>query len=717
MKYAGRPPNSTTAMNKTLIRLTQLLAVVILLALSTTIAYPQQLPTFRIGIVAGENSTLARGAVLIMDQINATGGIVGADGSRFQLQPVYAPLDSETAVQESINNLAANNVIAIIGPETTAEVNQTLPLLAALNVPILTTATESSLLLSDTTGRLLRLRAPDFLTERALADYLINERGISQIEIVQFDIEATVNVLSFSNAAQSLGLNVANPTFVNRFERIASTADELMRRNPQAIVTYGNPVLGGDLYVALQNAGYTGLYTHPRAATREFRGEVPGGNLSGIIGASTWSYGATDQMSDTFLADYVRAYGAIPDAIAAAAADGVKVLETAIGRPGVLLDNLIAIEGNIGIQGILVTADLAERELSNNVLVFQLNDAGAPVVLSRFAGTTRIPLGEPESLVVTPTPTPTATPDGVVVTIISAVQNVRTGPSTDYEVIGQVREGDQFPVIGANSRNTWVVIDFRGQQGWLANLSNLNEVFGDLNTVPLVIPPPTPTPVATSTPTPPQEPDLLVDAASISPNPIIPGAQFTVTVTIRNAGRSTAGRFAVASTMPPNDVFVSGFVDSLAPGATTNLQMTGTMQNTGTYSSIIVVDLNNQVAEGPGEANNNSFSLNYRIDRPTAATGTSTLSAGGSLNVGGVQVAWDGSSLDVVGGDIGLLGGTTFDGAHYDLVNNNTVNLDQLQPAAGQVLGARTDNNTRGVMLVESVGNGQVTLRYRIYTP
>jgi hypothetical protein len=91
--------------------------------------------------------------------------------------------------------------------------------------------------------------------------------------------------------------------------------------------------------------------------------------------------------------------------------------------------------------------------------------------------------------------------------------NIRSGPGTNYGVVGRLTAGQAFPVTGKNARGDWYQFDFDGQSAWVvANLVNVN---GDPAAVPLAqnIPaPPTPRPTArpqprpTSPPAPPAPP-------------------------------------------------------------------------------------------------------------------------------------------------------------------------------------------------------------------
>ena len=102
----------------------------------------------------------------------------------------------------------------------------------------------------------------------------------------------------------------------------------------------------------------------------------------------------------------------------------------------------------------------------------------------------------------TPTPTPIATPiptpkpDAVV--NVKALLNLRSGPGTDYDVLGVLKEGDHLKVTGRNQADDWLrVVAPDGQEGWVAvPLLEINVSFDD---VAIIQAPPTPTPTATPT--------------------------------------------------------------------------------------------------------------------------------------------------------------------------------------------------------------------------
>jgi ABC-type branched-subunit amino acid transport system substrate-binding protein len=693
-----------------------LFAILFFLA-SLQIAGAQQ-PVFRIGVLDNERGAVSSGARLAVQEINAAGGVRGADGTMFQLELIFQPTNFGSNLDDAINNLRQANVIAALGPETNAEVLNGLPILQSLNAPILTPATNDTLIRLDTSGRIFRTRAAQILQEQALASYLINDLNLRGIATIQLDIESTDSVIGFSNAAASFGV-MPQPALIFQSD-VSDLANRILQANSDVAVTFGSPALASTLYTTLRESGWQGIFAYNKIEDENFRSSVPFEQLNGILSVTTWPFAAIDEASDTFLGNFVRAFGTVPGPIEAATYDSVYLLAEAIGRPGELLANLPQLDNVRGVQGLLRPVQLSRGETSNNVAVVQIGGLGAPRVIARYAGGVRLPPDQPGTAS-TPLPPPTATPDGVVITILNERQNVRSGPSIDYDVLGQLQKGDQARVIGANADNTWVVIDFRGRQGWLATY--LLEVFGNLNSVPLINPPPTPTPGFTPTPVPPPEADIVIDSAAVVPSPIIPNQPFNVSVVVRNAGNSNAGQFAIAATFPPNNVYSAILIPGLAVGQTTVANLTATLSNTGFYTVAIVADLNNEVPEGIGEGNN-YFNFSYTVDKPALNQGSRTLNAGENFDLEGINQAdvnWNvnGQQLDALGSArLGIINNVTLESVHWDLINPSIVNQGTVlrtQMNAGTIIGVLTADGNRGVIRVDDLPGNQMRLTFKVY--
>jgi hypothetical protein len=200
--------------------------------------------------------------------------------------------------------------------------------------------------------------------------------------------------------------------------------------------------------------------------------------------------------------------------------------------------------------------------------------------------------------------------------------NVRTGPGENYQSFGQLKQNEQHQLIGASADFKWYVINFRQQQGWLS--ASLVTVFGDVRTLPVIAPPPTPIPSATAFPTaippatataiPAPLADLVMVSAAMNPSSPQSGQPFSLVVTIRNQGNSNAGTFAVAASFLPGEVYSAATINDLAAGAQTTINLNGTVIGSGDFTIAIVMDLNNQVDEGPAGEANNKPQFSYHVN-------------------------------------------------------------------------------------------------------
>lgn len=693
---------------------------IILITLALNLAQAQTGPVFRIGVLDEERGPITDGAKLAINEINSLGGVRGADGTFFRLELVVQPPDDNLAT--SLSSLREASIIAVLGPLSDADVKNNIDALQSLNVPVLTPATGDTTLTDTTTGRIFRTRAAQIWQGRALASYLLGDLQITRVATVQLDtdLETSASIVGFTISATGLNITPQPALQAQTDGTVQDAIDQIEIANPQAVVAYGQPARAGKFLNSLRDASYTGIFAYNQVDDSAFRDTAASANLNGIYATTTWPYAATDEASSTFRDDFIRLYGTIPGPIEAASYDAVGLLAAAINLPGELQTNLAQLNNLDGVQGLLRPAQLQSGETSDNVAVVQLGTFGASQVVARFAGNQRLDIKEPIPPTLIPTIAPTTTPEGVVITIKQVRQNVRSGPSTSYDIIGQLNQNEQARVIGATVDFTWVVISFRGTQGWLATY--LLDVFGDLKTVPIIAPPPTPTPVPTATPLP--IPDIVINAASVAPAPIIVNQPFLVNVTVRNNGSTNAGQFAVAATFPPNNLYASAIIPGLAAGQITNVTLSGTFANTGCYAVLIVVDLNNEVNEGAGESNN-LFNFNYCINKSILRQGSQTLNPGDTLDLEGNAAQGDAnwninaSQLDALfSARLGIIPGVTLETVHWDLINPNIVNLTSIPRtnlAPGTVIGVITADGNRGAMRVDDLPGNQLRVTFTLY--
>jgi hypothetical protein len=197
---------------------------------------------------------------------------------------------------------------------------------------------------------------------------------------------------------------------------------------------------------------------------------------------------------------------------------------------------------------------------------------------------------------------------------------------------------------------------------------------------------------------------------------------------VRNAGLSPSGPFAVAGTFPPNNVYLPALAPSLAPGQSMSVNLNGILTNTGTYTTTLVVDVNNQVPEGVFGEMNNLFNFTYTVDKTVRNTGTQMLNLGDTIELEGDLVQGDanwnadgGVGLDgIFGGKLGLIAGGDLNAIHWDLINPAVINRDsipRIELNPGSLIGVITADGSRAVMRVENVSDTQLTVTFRTYNP
>lgn len=128
-----------------------------------------------------------------------------------------------------------------------------------------------------------------------------------------------------------------------------------------------------------------------------------------------------------------------------------------------------------------------------------------PTLLPATATPTLEPTWTPTNTPILPTSTPAPTgtpmlPEAVV--IAPNGLNLRSGPGSNYSVIGFLRNGDTLDVQGRITSNEWIQVFSLSSDtlGWVAAGSEYVTINVDLNTLPRVQPPPTPTPIPTPIP-------------------------------------------------------------------------------------------------------------------------------------------------------------------------------------------------------------------------
>jgi ABC-type branched-subunit amino acid transport system substrate-binding protein len=683
--------------------------------------------TLNIGVIGSFSGPTAQGVSLAVERLTARGPIAGPGGAVFN--PAVIAIDAKTSgeVAKAVAELLRNNAVAIFGPDDDTLAAQSVSALANAGVPVFSGATSTAFRAG---GFIFRTRAASNRMAAGLAEVLITDLNRNNFAVFQGNSNVGPQVSEMVGALTQKGKPPAPPVIQVAGGAVSDSARVLMNSQPDAIVAFGDAAQLAELYRTLRGLNFPGTFATPLSDDRLFMRAIPEPLRSGIYGVTNWPYSWNVADSSAFTRDYVATFGEVPTGLSAAAYDAAVALLISVRDAGVAPDPLrakiLSLPKADSIQGAF-NSKLGTGELSANVAVIVTGRYGAPVLVARFDETGRLkllevpPTGTPRPPTLVPAPTNTI--EGVVGTVKSNV-NVRTGPGTVYPVLGQLRKGDQVQLVGVSADLAWYVITFKGRPGWVS--ASFLDVVGDIRTLPIIAAPPTPvptpTPVASLTPTAQPLADIVLVNATLNPAIPQPGVPFTLTATIRNQGSVPAGEFAVATSFKPGEVYVAAVVPGLAPGQETTVNLTATVNGTGIFTIAIVLDLNNQVNEGPNGEANNKPEFTYKVDRPHVAQGTQNIPPGGSFDFfGGTQdVSFSGTQLTPINGaKLGILSGVQMGQIYWDLLTpdkiNNNVGIPQAQLTVGTVIGMYTAEGKRGALRVANYVGASVVLEYFVY--
>ncbi len=345
-----------------------------------------QASTLRIGYLGPADSSMAQGALLAIDQINSAGGFTAADGATYLLElSTLAAHPTADSLSQDITALVAQNVVALLGPDTNTPLNEsTIQALAATGLPVLTGATADMLTDNDPTDQLFRVRAPERVYAFALANYLAGDRALSSFVLVQTTIDATEALLDFESVLSSAGISSTLP----------SQGPGIVNLNPEAVVMWGAPEDAVMLLQLLRESGWTGVFAMPGADEAARSGVLPDALADGMIGVTSWSYAYPGQTARTFLEDFLVTFGTIPGPLAAAGYDVVWYLRATMINVGIdpaaIREGLIMGAARDLVSGTLRPADFGNGDFIRAAMVYELQAGGGPTVVALFSDTQRL---------------------------------------------------------------------------------------------------------------------------------------------------------------------------------------------------------------------------------------------------------------------------------------------------------------------------------------
>ena len=122
------------------------------------------------------------------------------------------------------------------------------------------------------------------------------------------------------------------------------------------------------------------------------------------------------------------------------------------------------------IAGFLVADQPTDLPVATQAIIDQVTAAAAQPAATPAAATTEAatpeaatPAAAPEGIA-----TPTPAPAPAVPATVTTNANVRSGPGTEFPIIGGTITGQTINIIGRNADATWFLLDFGGATGWVS---------------------------------------------------------------------------------------------------------------------------------------------------------------------------------------------------------------------------------------------------------
>ena len=690
----------------------------------------------RVGYAGPPDDDMARGMELAALQVNGAGGVTAPDGRDYTYEILYpeTPITEPAQIGGVLTSLSNSGAVAVFGPNDPELVNPVIPVLANAQVPVITGVTNDALFSQDENDNIFRAVPPERLYGLAMVDYLANQ-GVQSLVIVRQGQLWSDAVTGLRFTLQDYQLTTELIIEVEEIDDALLRVDEIGALEVDAVIMYSSSsVDSASFYGALRGIGWTGIFVH-RTAQELLAGTITNGSTEGIIGAATWTYGAEDALSRAFVAQYVAEFGNVPGPLAAAGYDMFFALNRVVRDNGpevaAIRSGLANLSGLTLVRGEINPADDPENNMTRTVYIYALTGNGGARAVAVYANGILVdeeagPVAGGPTRTPSPTPTevvtgPTATPQNVTITVDVPTLNVRSGPGTEFPVVAQVHEDEQYPVAGRSQDFLWYLIQVEGRVGWVsADLVTVFDPGGRLALLP-IISPATPTAGASAAP---QSADLVINSVTLNPAVPQPGCQFTATVTVFNQGATAAGFFGVATTFIPGNqaTFAGTNLQGAGPNATVTAQLTQTINQTAYVPNLAyVVDINNEVNEGQNGEGNNTFDAPFKIDKPVIQETTITMNAGEQIDLHGgtPDIVWDGNqSRNLImqgGGEIGRLTNVTYENVHYDQVGSSPKQDRYFNPSQNDVLVFTTAEGNRGVMKVNSSDPNAINVTYRIY--
>jgi branched-chain amino acid transport system substrate-binding protein len=289
------------------------------------------------------------GALLAMKQINASGGV---NGAQIELTVVDDTSDTATSAQKTRNLIEQSKVLALLGPTLSSSAVAAHPLAESLKVPMLAISTTGMHIVPD-------CRYPDTTPCRYIfRDSLGQETAIpDNIKSYADDAHPATGVLMMaqddksSSEGGTIVMNTVAAYKINLLKVIKfNTAEGDLSRNvteavqlkPDVIFIMSLGSTSARIMAAARNLGWQGQFLGGEGFNTATASRQAGAAGYGARSASAWYIGNDFPSNKDFVAAYKNEYSKDPDQVAAQGYTGLMILGDAARRAKLTFSDVVA---------------------------------------------------------------------------------------------------------------------------------------------------------------------------------------------------------------------------------------------------------------------------------------------------------------------------------------------------------------------------------------
>ena len=181
---------------------------------------------------------MREGILAAFEEANRAGGI---NGRKFELKSIDDSYEPEKTIEATNKAIKEDKVFALVGAVGTPTSRAGQPIATAAKVPFIGPFTGAEFLRNPFNRYVVNIRASYFQETEAWVEHLTNDLGVTRIAILyQDDAFGLAGLAGVKKAMEKRNLSlVAEGTFKRNTIAIKSALLEIMKSQPQAVVTVG----------------------------------------------------------------------------------------------------------------------------------------------------------------------------------------------------------------------------------------------------------------------------------------------------------------------------------------------------------------------------------------------------------------------------------------------------------------------------------------------